>query len=299
MTVQAKMTDNNQRPLESSIVRDFSGKLSYSGYLSLDGLLAQQCPLSDPQHHDEMLFIIQHQVAELWIKLMIHELTAAIEYIRHDRIPPTLKVLSRVKLIQMQLFDQWAVLETLTPSEYMEFRGVLGNASGFQSFQYRKLEFLLGNKNAESIQVFAHDKPVYDDLRRTLESPSLYDEFLRYLARRGYNIPAECLERDWSAPHIRNEALVDIFREIYRNAKQHWEAYEMCEKLVDMEEYFQLWRFRHLKTVERIIGFRRGTGGSSGVGFLRQALELTFFPELLASRTEAPREDARTEAARE
>lgn len=299
MTVQAKMTDNNQRPLESSIVRDFSGKLSYSGYLSLDGLLAQQRPLSDPQHHDEMLFIIQHQVAELWIKLMIHELTAAIEYIRHDRIPPTLKVLSRVKLIQMQLFDQWAVLETLTPSEYMEFRGVLGNASGFQSFQYRKLEFLLGNKNAESIQVFAHDKPVYDDLRRTLESPSLYDEFLLYLARRSYNIPVECLERDWSAPHIRNEALVDIFREIYRNAKQHWEAYEMCEKLVDMEEYFQLWRFRHLKTVERIIGFRRGTGGSSGVGFLRQALELTFFPELLASRTEAPREDARTEAPRE
>jgi tryptophan 2,3-dioxygenase len=299
MTVQAKMTDNNQRPLESSIVRDFSGKLSYSGYLSLDGLLAQQRPLSDPQHHDEMLFIIQHQVAELWIKLMIHELTAAIEYIRHDRIPPTLKVLSRVKLIQMQLFDQWAVLETLTPSEYMEFRGVLGNASGFQSFQYRKLEFLLGNKNAESIQVFAHDKPVYDDLRRTLESPSLYDEFLLYLARRSYNIPVECLERDWSAPHIRNEALVDIFREIYRNAKRHWEAYEMCEKLVDMEEYFQLWRFRHLKTVERIIGFRRGTGGSSGVGFLRQALELTFFPELLASRTEAPREDARTEAARE
>ncbi len=293
------MTDNNERPLESSIVRDFSGKLSYSGYLSLDGLLAQQRPLSDPQHHDEMLFIIQHQVAELWIKLMIHELAAAIDYIRHDRIPPTLKVLSRVKLIQMQLFDQWAVLETLTPSEYMEFRGVLGNASGFQSFQYRKLEFLLGNKNAESIQVFAHDKPVYDDLRRTLESPSLYDEFLRYLARHGYNIPAECLERDWSAPHIRNEALVDIFREIYRNAKQHWEAYEMCEKLVDMEEYFQLWRFRHLKTVERIIGFRRGTGGSSGVGFLRQALELTFFPELLASRTEAPSENARTEAPRE
>jgi tryptophan 2,3-dioxygenase len=290
------MTDNNQRPLESSIVRDFSGRLSYSGYLSLDGLLEQQRPLSDPQHHDEMLFIIQHQVAELWIKLMIHELTAAIGHIRNHRIPSTLKILSRVKLIQMQLFDQWAVLETLTPSEYMEFRGVLGNASGFQSFQYRKLEFLLGNKNAESIQVFAHDKLVYDDLRRTLESPSLYDEFLHYLARRGYNIPAEYLERDWSAPHIRNEALVDIFREIYRNAKQHWEAYEMCEKLVDMEEYFQLWRFRHLKTVERIIGFRRGTGGSSGVGFLRQALELTFFPELLASRTEAPREDARTEA---
>jgi tryptophan 2,3-dioxygenase len=296
--VQINMTNNNQRPVEPTIVRDFSDRLSYTGYLSLDGLLAQQRPLSEPQHHDEMLFIIQHQVAELWIKLILHELTAAIEHIRNDRLPPTLKVLSRVKLIQMQLFDQWAVLETLTPSEYMEFRGVLGNASGFQSWQYRKLEFLLGNKNADTIQVFAHDRAVHDDLLRALNVPSLYDEFLRYLARRGYNVPAVCLERDWSAPHIRNEALVDIFREIYRNAKQHWEAYEMCEKLVDVEEYFQLWRFRHLKTVERIIGFRRGTGGSSGVGFLRQALELTFFPELLASRTEAPRDDSRTEASK-
>jgi tryptophan 2,3-dioxygenase len=296
--VPVNMTNNNQRPVEPTIVRDFSDRLSYTGYLSLEGLLAQQRPLSEPQHHDEMLFIIQHQVAELWIKLILHELTAAIEHIRNDRLPPTLKVLSRVKLIQMQLFDQWAVLETLTPSEYMEFRGVLGNASGFQSWQYRKLEFLLGNKNSDTIQVFAHDRAVHDDLLRALNAPSLYDEFLRYLARRGYNVPAACLERDWSAPHIRNEALVDIFREIYGNAKQHWEAYEMCEKLVDVEEYFQLWRFRHLKTVERIIGFRRGTGGSSGVGFLRQALELTFFPELLASRAEAPRDDSRTEAPR-
>ena len=293
------MTDTNQRPVEPTIVSDFSGKLSYSGYLSLDGLLAQQRPLSHPPHHDEMLFIVQHQVAELWMKLIIHELTAAIDHIRNDRLPPTLKILSRIKLIQMQRFDQWAVLETLTPSEYMEFRSVLGNASGFQSFQYRKVEFLLGNKNADTIKVFAHDAAVHDDLRRALESPSIYDEFLRYLARRGYRIPAECLERDWSAPHVRNEALVGIFREIYGNAKQHWEAYEMCEKLVDVEEYFQLWRFRHLKTVERIIGFRRGTGGSSGVGFLRQALELTFFPELLASRTEAPRDASRTEVPKE
>jgi tryptophan 2,3-dioxygenase len=284
------MTNINQRPVESSIVSDFSERLSYSGYLSLDGLLAQQRPLSQPPHHDEMLFIVQHQVSELWIKLVIHELSAAIDHIRHDRLPPCLKILSRVKLIQMQLFEQWAVLETLTPSEYMEFRSVLGNASGFQSYQYRKLEFLLGNKNLDTIKVFAHDAVIYDDLYRSLESPSLYDEFLRYLSRRGYSVPEECLERDWSKPYIRNEALVEIFREIYRNPKQHWEAYEMCEKLVDVEEYFQLWRFRHLKTVERIIGFRHGTGGSSGAGFLRQALELTFFPELLASRTEAPRE---------
>jgi tryptophan 2,3-dioxygenase len=284
------MTNINQRPVESGIVSDFSKRLSYSDYLSLDGLLAQQRPLSQPPHHDEMLFIVQHQVSELWIKLVIHELSAAIDHIRHDRLPPCLKILSRVKLIQMQLFEQWAVLETLTPSEYMEFRSVLGSASGFQSYQYRKLEFLLGNKNIDTIKVFAHDAAIYDDLSRTLESPSLYDEFLRYLSRHGYGIPAVCRERDWSMPHSRNEALVEIFRDIYRNPKQHWEAYEMCEKLVDVEEYFQLWRFRHLKTVERIIGFRHGTGGSSGVGFLRQALELSFFPELLASRTEAPRE---------
>jgi tryptophan 2,3-dioxygenase len=285
-----KIKDINRRPVEPGIVSDFSERLSYSGYLSLDGLLAQQRPLSQPPHHDEMLFIVQHQVSELWMKLLIHELSAAIDHIRHDRLPPCLKILSRVKLIQMQLFEQWAVLETLTPSEYMEFRSVLGSASGFQSYQYRKLEFLLGNKNLDTIKVFAHDPAIYEDLNRTLESPSLYDEFLRYLTRRGYRVPDECHERNWSAPHSRNEALVEVFRDIYRNPKQHWEAYEMCEKLVDVEEYFQLWRFRHLKTVERIIGFRHGTGGSSGVGFLRQALELTFFPELLASRTEAPRE---------
>ncbi|MBB5329788.1 tryptophan 2,3-dioxygenase [Tunturiibacter gelidoferens] len=284
------MKNINQRPVEPGIVSDFSERLSYSGYLSLDGLLAQQRPLSQPPHHDEMLFIVQHQVSELWMKLLIHELSAAIDHIRHDRLPPCLKILSRVKLIQMQLFEQWAVLETLTPSEYMEFRSVLGSASGFQSYQYRKLEFLLGNKNLDTIKVFAHDAAIYEDLKRALESPSLYDEFLRYLSRRGYGIPDECRERNWSVPHSRNEALVAVFRDIYRNPKEHWEAYEMCEKLVDVEEYFQLWRFRHLKTVERIIGFRQGTGGSSGVGFLRQALELTFFPELLASRTEAPRE---------
>src|SRR6202789_2018737 len=246
--MRVQMTNINQRHVESGIVSDFSERLSYADSLSLAGLLAQQRPLSQPPHHDEMLFIVQHQISELWIKLIIHELSAAIDHIRQDNLPPALKILSRVKLIQMQLFEQWAVLETLTPSEYMEVRSVLGNASGFQSFQYRKLEFLLGNKNPDTIKVFAHDAPVYDDLLRTLQSPSLYDEFLRYLARRGYSIPAACLDRDWSAPHIRNEALIDIFREIYRNSKQHWEAYEMCEKLVDVEEYFQLWRFRHLKT---------------------------------------------------
>ena len=284
------MTNSNQRPVEASIVSDFSNRLSYSGYLSLEGLLAQQHPLSRPEHHDELLFIIQHQVSELWMKLLIHELTSAIAHLQQDRLPPTLKILSRVKLIQMQLFEQWAVLETLTPSEYMQFRGVLGNASGFQSFQYRKLEFLLGNKNAATIKVFEHDTAIHGELDHALRSPSLYDEFLRYLARHGYAIPAEATERDWSQPYTRNEAVVRVFRGIYADTRKHWEAYEMCEKLVDVEEYFQLWRFRHLKTVERIIGFRAGTGGSSGASFLRQALDLTFFPELLTSRTEAPKE---------
>lgn len=278
---------NNQKPLEQGIVTDFTGRLTYSGYLSLPALLAQQRPLSSPPHHDEMLFIIQHQVAELWLKQLIHELNAAIRFVQHDELDHCFKILSRAKLIQMQLFDQWAVLETLTPSEYLEFRGVLGNASGFQSFQYRKLEFLLGNKNRDSIRVFENDPAVHDELKAALEAPSLYDEFLLYLSRRGFSIPPECTKRDWSEPYRKNDGVVQVIREIYEHPRgKNWDTYEMCEKLVDVEEYFQLWRFRHMKTVERIIGFRPGTGGSSGVGFLKQALELTFFPELLAARTE-------------
>ncbi len=279
------MAQSDPQSLESGIVTDFSERLSYSGYLRLKDLLAQQQPLSSPEHHDEMLFIIQHQVAELWIKLLIHELSAAIAHIQQDRLDPCFKILSRAKLIQMQLFDQWAVLETLTPSEYLEFRGVLGNSSGFQSYQYRKLEFLLGNKNRATLEVFAHDRVLYSDLEKSLEAPSLYDEFLLYLARRGFAVPTACTERDWSMPHEKNDALVDVFRTIYEHPATCWDAYEMCEKLVDIEEYFQLWRFRHMKTVERIIGYRQGTGGSSGVGFLQKALELTFFPELFSART--------------
>lgn len=278
----------NKRALEPGIVTDLADRLSYAGYLCLPELLAQQRPLSSPPHHDEMLFIIQHQVSELWIKQLIHELTAAIRFVQQDQLDPCFKILARAKLIQMQLFDQWAVLETLTPSEYLEFRGVLGNASGFQSSQYRKLEFILGNKNREAMRAFEHDPVVHDELKAALEAPSLYDEFLLHLSRRGFAIPHECIERDWSEPHRKNEALVQVLREIYVHHRKHWDTYEMCEKLVDVEEYFQLWRFRHMKTVERIIGFRPGTGGSSGVGFLKQALELTFFPELLAVRTELP-----------
>jgi tryptophan 2,3-dioxygenase len=280
-----KHMDENQRPLEAGIVTDFASRLSYSGYLRLAELLAQQQPLSSPPHHDEMLFIIQHQVSELWIKQLIHELSAAIHFVQLDLLDPCFKILSRVKLIQMQLFEQWGVLETLTPSEYMEFRGVLGHASGFQSWQYRKLEFLLGNKNRDALRVFEHDPEIHSGLDAALNAPSLYDEFLLHLDRRGLAVPRECIERDWSQPHRKNDALVEVFRKIYEQPRLYWDAYEMCEKLVDVEEYFQLWRFRHMKTVERIIGFRQGTGGSSGVAFLRQALDLTFFPELLAVRT--------------
>ncbi len=275
----------NQRPLEPGIVTSFAGRLSYSSYLRLEELLSQQKPLSIPPRHDEMLFIVQHQVSELWMKLMIHELAAAMDHIRQDELDPCFKILARVKSIQMQLFEQWAVLETLTPSEYLEFRPFLRSASGFQSYQYRQIEFLLGNKNAETLAVFAHDPAIYSELKRALESPSIYDEFLKHLARRGLAVPARSIDRDWSQPHAKDDALVAVFREIYEEPNRYWDAYEMCEKLVDIEEYFQLWRFRHLKTVERIIGFRPGTGGSSGATFLKQALDLTFFPELIAVRT--------------
>ncbi len=275
----------NLRPLEPAIVRDLSGQLNYSQYLNLSALLAQQQPLSSPPHHDEMLFIVQHQVAELWIKLLIHEISAATDHIQHDSLDSCFKILSRAKLIQIQLYEQWAVLETLTPSEYMEFRSVLGHASGFQSPQYRKLEFLLGNKNRDLIQVFSYDPTIQQELLTALEAPSIYDEFLRLLARRGLPIPASATQRDWSLPYQKDSAITDVFATIYQEPRLYWDAYEMCEKLVDVEEYFQLWRFRHMKTVERIIGFKHGTGGSSGVGFLKRALELNFFPELLDVRT--------------
>ncbi|MBS0660263.1 MAG: tryptophan 2,3-dioxygenase [Verrucomicrobia bacterium] len=276
----------NQRALEPGIVLDLQDRLTYAGYLRLDILLAAQQPLSAPAHHDEMLFIIQHQTSELWMKLMIHELTAAIRHLRADDLSPCFKILARVKQIQMQLFNQWAVLETLTPSEYLEFRSVLGNSSGFQSAQYRTIEFLLGNKHARMIEAHKHDAPVYAELKAVLEAPSIYDEFLAHLARRNFPVPADLLTRDFAQPHKRDPRLVEVFKQIYEHPAEHWDAYEMCEKLIDVEEYFQLWRFRHLKTVERIIGFRRGTGGSSGVAFLQKALELTFFPELLDVRTE-------------
>ncbi|MGB3271140.1 MAG: tryptophan 2,3-dioxygenase family protein [Rhodanobacter sp.] len=277
---------DNQRDLEAGIQTDLNGQITYGGYLQLDTLLSAQRPLSDPPHHDEMLFIVQHHVAELWMKLMLHELTAAVAHLQRDDVDACLKILARVKQVQRQLFEQWAVLETLTPAEYLEFRGVLGPSSGFQSLQYRKIEFTLGNKNAAMLKVFAHDPAAQAELRAVLEAPSLYDEFLRYLARRGHAVPAELLERDWTRAYQRNAGLLPVLKRIYEGRAEFWPEYHLCEQLVDVEESFQLWRFRHMKTVERIIGHRRGTGGSSGVSFLKKALDLEFFPELLDVRTE-------------
>ncbi len=276
---------DNQRELEAGIDTDLQGRLTYGGYLRLDKLLGAQQPLSQPPSHDEMLFIVQHQVAELWMKLIIHELGGAIEHLRRDDMNATLKVLARVKQVQRQLFEQWAVLETLTPADYLVFRDVLGPSSGFQSLQYRCIEFLLGNKNARMLEVFDHDPQGQAQLRAVFEAPGLYDEFLAWLDRRGHAVPAAVLERDWRQPYRSHEGLLPVFKHIYENRLDCWAAYQMSEQLVDIEESFQLWRFRHLKAVERIIGYRRGTGGSSGVEFLRKALELQFFPELLEVRT--------------
>ena len=276
---------DNERALEAGIHTELSGRLTYGGYLHLERLLSAQQLVSDPPHHDEMLFIVQHQVSELWLKLMIHELRAAVVYLREDRLEPCQKIFARCKVVLRQLTAMWSVLETLTPSEYAEFRDLLGPSSGFQSAQYRTIEFLLGNKNAGMLKVFAHDPEAQAMLAEALEAPSLYDEALRYLARHGHAVPAAHLERDWTRPHVADMALVPVFERIYADTRDHWDAYHLCEDLVDLESEFQLWRFRHMRTVMRIIGFKQGTGGSSGVGFLKQALELTFFPELFEVRT--------------
>lgn len=279
------MNRDNTRDLESGIVRDFSENLSYGRYLRLDLVLNAQQPLSRPEHHDETLFIIQHQTAELWLKLALHELRTACADMAADGLSHALKRLARVKQIQRCLIDQWSVLATLTPAEYLQFRGALGTSSGFQSYQYRAVEFVLGNKNAEMLELFGGDEHAHELLTAALEAPSLYDEFLRLMHRRGFAVPADLLERDVRLAHTFHEGLVELFRTVYADIEAHWDIYEACEELVDLEENIALWRFRHLKTVERTIGMRRGTGGSSGPDFLRRALELTFFPELYAVRT--------------
>lgn len=273
------------RDLESGIERDFDRNLSYGEYLDLHRVLSAQHPRAVPPRHDELLFIIQHQTSELWLKLMLHELTSARELIRADDLQPALKRLARVKHIQHTLTEQWSVLATLTPSEYALFRSFLATGSGFQSWQYRAVEFSLGNKNADMLRVFAHDADVHAELERLLHEPSLYDEVLRWLARRGHPVPREALDRDVTLPYVGNEGVVDVFTAVYADPDHHWVEYHVAEDLVDVEDNFQVWRFRHLRTVERIIGSKRGTGGSSGVPFLRRALDLTFFPELYDVRS--------------
>ncbi|MEX0876667.1 MAG: tryptophan 2,3-dioxygenase family protein [Phycisphaerales bacterium] len=273
------------RDIEQSMHTDLGDKMTYSRFLRLDKLLDCQDIHSDPPHHDEMLFIIQHQTSELWLKLMIHEMREALQYTRADKLSPVFKILSRVKHIQAQLLQQWDVLATLTPSEYTQFRYALGTGSGFQSVQYRVVEYLMGNKDARMIPVHAHDEGAVKVLTETLNTPSIYDEFIRLLARRGMDIPAEVLERDITTPHTSHPAVLEALKTIYTHPKDHWDEYEMAEKLVDVEEQFAHWRFRHMKVVERIIGYKTGTGGSSGVAFLRKMIDHRFFPELWEVRT--------------
>jgi tryptophan 2,3-dioxygenase len=264
-------------------VTDFAARMSYSDYLDLDRLLDAQHPLSSA--HDELLFIIQHQTTELWMRLAVHELRSARTLIARDDVQPAFKMLTRVARIFEQINGAWDVLRTMTPSDYTEFRDRLGQSSGFQSFQYREIEFVLGNRNQTTLRVHEARPDVLARLRAELRVPSLYDESLRYLDRAGIRVPGDVLERDVSMSHVRNEAVVDAWREVYSNPERWWSLYELAEKLVDMEDYFRRWRFNHVTTVERVIGFKSGTGGTGGVSYLKEMLEVVLFPELWQVRT--------------
>ncbi len=263
---------------------DFAGAMSYGDYLHLDAILGAQKPRSSD--HNEMLFIVQHQASELWLKLMIHELTAARDHVRSNDLQPAFKMLARVARIMAQLNQSWDVLSTLTPAEYSSFRASLGSSSGFQSFQYRMVEFLLGNKSAVHMEPHRHREDLFRALQELHGAASIYDEAVRLLARRGFAIDPACVERDWSSLHTFNDSVCAAWVAVYRNTGENWELYELAEKLVDLEDAFRQWRFRHATTVERIIGLKRGTGGTSGVGYLRRVLEVVLFPELWRARTE-------------
>ncbi|QIE28505.1 Tryptophan 2,3-dioxygenase (plasmid) [Caballeronia sp. SBC1] len=262
---------------------DFAGSMSYGDYLSLDTLLSAQHPLSPD--HNEMLFIVQHQTSELWMKLALYELHAALAAVRRDDLPPAFKMLARVSRILDQLVQAWSVLATMTPSEYTAMRPYLGASSGFQSHQYRQIEFLLGNKNVQMLKPHAHRPNVLAEVKATLDAPSFYDEVIRLLARRGFPIAPERLERDWTQPTTHDASVEAAWLTVYREPTQHWELYEMAEELVDLEDSFRQWRFRHVTTVERIIGFKQGTGGTSGAPYLRKMLDVVLFPELWHVRT--------------
>ncbi len=263
---------------------NFRNEMSYGDYLRLDQLLAAQKPLS--KEHNELLFIIQHQTTELWMKLMLHELLAARAQVIHGDLSPAFKMLARVSRIMNNLIQAWDVLATLTPTEYSAFRDSLGKSSGFQSHQYRSLEFVFGNKNAALLKPFEHRAEIHAALAELLNSPSLYDEAIRLLGRRGFTLDAAAFDRDWSVPYAENASVMAAWRAVYANPKQHWDLYELAEKLVDLEDYVRQWRHRHVTTVQRIIGFKRGTGGTAGVGYLRAMLEVRLFPELWDLRTE-------------
>jgi tryptophan 2,3-dioxygenase len=268
---------------DESVHWDLGSSQSYSDYLQLDRLLSAQTP--NTLEHDEMLFIIVHQTSELWMRLMLHELDSVLEYVRRDELDPSFKRLTRISTVQEQMLSTWEVLSTMTPADYSSFRNALGRSSGFQSVQYRLLEFMLGNKNADMIVVHKRDPAHYERLRRALEGPSLYDEVLRLLSRRGYGVPEEYINRDFSQPYAASKQVAGAWLGVYHNAEKDWDLYELAERLVDLDHKFQLWRFHHLKTVERVIGYKSGTGGTSGVHYLAKALELKFFPELWQVRT--------------
>ncbi len=278
------VANDKEGGLPEGAATEFGDAMSYGDYLGLEPLLACQEPRSE--HHDEMLFIVIHQATELWLKLVLHELNAAMAHIRSDDLPPAFKMLSRVSRIQAQLIQSWDVLSTLTPADYMTFRAVLGKASGFQSHQYRLIEFTLGNKNPAMLLPYRHDEQIHALLSAALAAPSLYEEAIFLLARRGLGIDAGQTKRDWREVHRPDDSVRRAWLTVYRDTEAHWDLYELAEKLVDLEDRFQQWRFHHVTTVERIIGHKRGTGGTSGVPYLRHALETRFFPELWDLRTE-------------
>ncbi|WP_394777830.1 tryptophan 2,3-dioxygenase [Undibacterium sp.] len=262
---------------------DFSDSMSYGDYLGLNQILNAQHPRSP--NHNEMLFIVQHQTSELWIKLMLHELHAVRKQLHAGDLPPAFKMLSRVARIMDQLVHAWDVLSTMTPSEYTAIRPYLGNSSGFQSHQYRELEFILGNKNPALLSVHQSNPEARSILEATLQAPSIYDEAIMLLARNGFTIDASRLSQDWTQPVAANESVKAAWLQVYQAPEQHWVLYELAEKLVDMETAFRIWRFRHVTTVERIIGFKTGTGGTAGVSYLRKMLDVVLFPELFSLRT--------------
>lgn len=273
----------NYRAIEDSIHTDFKEDMSYGDYLCLEKILSAQHLQSD--QHDEMLFVIIHQASELWLKLAGHELSAAMRYVKDGDFGNAFKVISRMKQIIRQLTQSWDILSTLTPVDYLKFRDDLGHSSGFQSFGYRKIEFLLGNKNTSLLKVHESNPTVHSELKAILEQPSLYDEVITALHNKGLNIDTDALNRDVTLPYQSNDSVINAWLTIYQNPEQYFEYYELAEKLVDIEDTIQQWRFKHMSTVMRIIGNKMGTGGSSGVNFLRKALDISFFPELYTVRT--------------